>query len=323
MKVKFVLLIAIIFGIWSCIEDKSQEQDSLKTEFVRLDQEIMSIKSADEMEQFLKKNDFYTRLLFRTTAEDTSFVNYYYNVVTHPETQAFYKEVLTEYGDFNELQNEFAAAFSKLIENYPSFRPPTIYTTFTGLENDIYVSDSTVIISIEAFAGKNAKYRPVQPAYILRRYEKRYIVPTVIRLLSQSFIEQSQATSLLNDMLYFGKTLEFTKEMMPTTSDSLIMGYPDSTMRATWYSQGLVWAYFIDNSLLYEQKPIEKEKYLGERPYVTEIGPECPGRIGQWLGWRIIQKFRTENTDVSFQELMKMKDPEEILRKSKYRGLVE
>ncbi|SOE21199.1 hypothetical protein SAMN06298216_1670 [Spirosomataceae bacterium TFI 002] len=323
MYKNFIIILFAAVAFISCNSNEKKDHGDAEIKFVRLDEQIMNIESEAKLQELFEQNDFYTRSLFRTTSDDTSFVNYTYNVVTHPETQKFYKEVLAGYGDFSALKNEFKAAFGEIKKTYPNFVPPTIYTTFTGLENDIYVSDSTVIISIEAFGGPKASYRPIQPEYLLKRYDRQYIVPTVIRLLSQTFVEQSQSSTLLNDMIYFGKTFEFTREMMPNTSDSLIIGYADSTMKATWYSQDLVWAYFIDKQLLYEQKPAEKEKYLGERPFVTEIGPACPGRIGQWLGWRIIQKFRTENPDVSFQELMKLQDPEEVLRKSKYRGLVE
>lgn len=321
-KHAFVCFLALLVFV-SCKNKEESGSDVDDIKFIRLDEQIMNIESAEKLQELFEQNDFYTRSLFRTTSDDTSFVNYTYGVVSHPETKKFYEEILQGYGDFSQLKSEFKAAFAEIKKSYPSFVPPTIYTTFTGLENDIYVSDSTVVISIEAFGGPKATYRPIQPEFLLRRYDRPYIVPTVIRLLAQSFVEQSQSSTLLNDMIYFGKTFEFTREMMPNIADSLVIGYPDSTMKATWYSQDLVWAYFIDKQLLYEQKPVEKEKYFGERPFTAEIGPACPGRIGQWLGWRIIQKFRTENPDVSFQELMKLQDPEEILRKSKYRGVVE
>lgn len=111
--------------------------------------------------------------------------------------------------------------------------------------------------------------------------------------------------------------------MLPGVADSLIIAMPDSSLISNWYAQDLIWAHFIDRELLYEQNPRVKEKYLGERPTTAEIGPSCPGRIGQWLGWRIVDKFRTENPDVSFKELMQMEDAQEILRLSKYRGIVE
>ncbi|MDP5120498.1 MAG: gliding motility protein, partial [Spirosomaceae bacterium] len=66
-----------------------------------------------------------------------------------------------------------------------------------------------------------------------------------------------------------------------------------------------------------------KERYIGERPGVPEIGPACPGRIGQWLGWRIVQAYREENPNSSLADLMKITNAQEILKGSKYRGNIE
>lgn len=322
---RFAFLSLLILSVlyYSCKEEKSSESLANRNTIKRFDKEIMSVESKEELQAFLNKNPWYIRDLYRAFPEDTSLVNHLYYIVSHPGTQAFYQEVDSVFGDLGQLSKELKAAFSEIKEHYPAFKSPKVYATFTGLENDIFVSDSVVIISLEAFVGPSAMYRPDQPAYILSRYQQPYIVPSIIRLLSQSYIESSGERNMLSDMIYFGKSYEFTKTMLPKLADSLIIGLPDSSLVANWYAQDLVWAHFIDKKLLFEQNQRVKEKYLGERPKTPEIGPSCPGRIGQWLGWRIIEKFRTENPDVTFEELMKMTDSQEILRLSKYRGEVE
>lgn len=290
---------------------------------VRFDQELMSLQSKEELQAFLNQNPWYSKSLYRAFPDDTSFVNHLYDIISHPGSRAFYQEVDSTFGDLSDLKSQFSLAFGHIKASYPDFRVPTVYTTFTGLENDLFVGDSLVIISLEAFAGPEASYRPDQPGYIQNRYQRQYIVPTVIRLMAGPYIESNAGSELLNDMIFFGKSFEFTKAMMPGVADSLIIALPDSSLQGNWYNQDIIWAHFIDNQLLYEQNHRTKEKYIGERPKVPEIGPACPGRVGQWLGWRIIDKFRTENPNVSLQELLKIKDPQEILRKSKYRGLVE
>ena len=56
---------------------------------------------------------------------------------------------------------------------------------------------------------------------------------------------------------------------------------------------------------MYESSHFIKNKYVNERPNVTEIGNECPGRIGQWLGWKIVNAYMKNNPEVTLQELMK------------------
>ena len=318
----FLFLIGLV-SLFSCKSDKAEKIDFNNVSIERIDKQLMSFPSKGELQEFLINNPWYTRDLYRAFPDDTAFVNHLYYIISHPGTKAFYDQIDSTFGNLAHLQGELEKAFANIKSHYPSFKAPKVYTTFTGLENDLFVSDSTIIIALDAFVGTKAMYRPDQPNYILSRYQEPYIVPAIIRLLSHSYIKSSGEGAMLNDMIYFGKSYEFTKEMMPETADSLLMSLPDSSLVANWYAQDLIWAHFIDKKLLYEQNQKVKEKYLGERPKTPEIGPKCPGRIGQWLGWRIIDKFRTENPDVAFEDLMNMTDAQEILRKSKYRGQVE
>ena len=61
-----------------------------------------------------------------------------------------------------------------------------------------------------------------------------------------------------------------------------------------------------------------KQKFLAERPNVYEIGDKCPGRIGAWVGWQIVNEYM-EKSNVSVQQLMEQTDHNEIFGKSGYK----
>ena len=323
------LICGLICGliIWSCSSSESEEKTqgnltSVKIE--RLDEQLFAFETAGDLQQFLAKNPTYTRSFYRAFAEDTAFVNHLFYIFNQPDSKKFYEEVRESYGDLSNLEQQFSAAFARINEQFPDFKPPKVVATFTGLENDVYVSDSVVYIALEAFAGPEASYRPQQPNYILRRYDKEFIVPTIVRFISDKYNRSSETdNSLLGDMLYFGKAFEFTASVLPDIKQSTIIAYPDSSMDQVQNAEGIIWAHFIDNELLFEQNRRVKERYIGERPAVPEIGPACPGRIGQWLGWQIVQAYRMENPDTSLAQLMEKTDVQEMLRNSKYRGGVE
>jgi hypothetical protein len=321
MRVKFLFIIAVFsIVLTSCGEGKPDVEVKIR----RFERELMAVKSQPEMATLLQKNENIVKSLYRTFPDDTAFVSHMYYLASHPETRKLYEQTQKEFGELSDIQKELKTAFVNIKSNFPDFKEPKIVTTFSGLENDLFVSDTLIIIALESFIGSKAPYRPDQPNYILKRYSKEYIVPTVIRYLSNSYNKlDPKDQSFLADMLFFGKSLEFTKEMLPNTPDSLIIGYSALELTETWEAQDLVWAHVVDKNLLYNPNPHLKEKYFGERPSVPEIGPKCPGRIGQWLGWRIIQRYRTENPKVTFQELMANDKPGDILRESKYRGQIE
>lgn len=315
------VLLAVVFLGCKSASDTDSGTEAVPVEIFRLDKQLMAFNDKNKLQDFLLQNPTYVRSFYRAYAEDTAFVNHLFYIYNHPETRKFQEETAAFYGDLKDLEAEFGMAFARIKQQFPDFTPPKVVATFTGLENDIYVSDSVVYIALEAFVGPSATYRPDQPTYILNRYQKPYIVPTVVRFIADKYNRSNETdNSLLGDMLYFGKAFEFAKAMLPQGSDSLIIAYPDSTMRQVHNNQDLVWAHFLDEQLLYEQNTRIKERYIGERPKVPEIGPLCPGRIGQWLGWRIIQAYRKENPDVALKDLMANTNNQEVFKASNYRG---
>ena len=318
--------VGIIFSLFmvSCQSNEKGVDISkldMAVSITRLDKTLMAVSSKEDVARFLSENEAITRSFYRAYPDDTAFVSYVYELTQHPETRALYNQTDTYFGDLKDLQKQFEEAFKRIKFYYPQFKAPAIYTTFSGLQNDLFVSDSLIVIALESFIGPEAKYRPQLPVYMLTRYQKESLVPTVIRLLSDSYVKSEIADqTLLGDMVYFGKSFEFTKTMLPDVPAHLIIDYTDSTYQKTWYAQDLVWAHLIDKGVLYEKTPRLKEVYLGERPFVVEIGPACPGRIGQWVGWRIVNEYRTQNPSLSFVEVMENKNAQDILQKSKYRG---
>ncbi len=320
-----VLLVGIIFMI-SCQSSESIDTSTIKVDVnvERFDEAIMKLQDKNQIKEFLKKNTTFVKIFYQTTPEDTALINRIEFIVKNPDTQAFYEDTKKSFGDLSDLKTQLTVAFKHIKYYYPDFVVPRIITTFTALDLELVVSENLIIIPLETFLGPKAKYRPQYPFYLLQRFDKPYIVPSILTILSNKYNAiDPKDHSLLSDMVFYGKSYEFTRTMLPEVPDSLVVAYADSNMVKTWNSQDLVWGYFLDNKLLYETNDRVKEKYIGDRPKVTEIGNDCPGRIGQWLGWRIVGRYRTENATISFTDLMKNTNARDIFEKSKYRGQLE
>lgn len=287
----------------------------------RFDRELMGAKSAQELQAVLSKNEDVSLALFGANASDTALVAGLYHMAQHEDAKAFYAQVQASFGTLDTLEESFGIAFAEIKKLYPDFKAPRLVAAFTGLQNDLVVTDSLVVISLEAFIGSEAKYKLDEPQYVLRRYSAEYIVPTVVRMLSNAYNKVDfTPESFTTDLVFFGKSLEFARAVLPHVEDSLIIGFTNREMQMAYENQELIWAHVVDRNLLNSENPAVNSKYFGERPYVGEIGPDCPGRIGQWLGWRIVELYRQENPKVSLQTLMANSDAAAILRGSKYRG---
>ncbi len=322
----FCLSFLTILLLNSCQNSESIDTSNIKVNvnMVRLDESMMKLQNKDEIKAFLQKNTNFVNQFYQTSPDDTALINRIDLIVHNADTKAFYEETKKSFGDLNDLKRELEIAFKHIKYYYPDFKEPQIITTFTALDLELMVSDNLIVIPLETFLGPKARYRPQYPAYLLQRFDKPYIVPSILTLLSKKYNRiNPKDRSLMGDMVYYGKSYEFTRAMLPDVADSLVIAYGNIEMTKTWNSQDLVWAYFLEKKLLFETNDRVKEQYLGDRPKVFEIGEDCPGRIGQWLGWRIVSRYRTENPSISLIDLMENANARDIFEKSKYKGQKE
>ncbi len=72
------------------------------------------------------------------------------------------------------------------------------------------------------------------------------------------------------------------------------------------------------NENIYSIEPHVIQTFIGEAPFTQGMPEISPGNIGQWIGWRIVQKFAKLNPKLSVQEILATQ-PKKIFEESKYR----
>lgn len=316
------------FLLFSCKNDDCGGPDvsdiSIDLEVKRLDQILFSLKSKEEIQTFLDNHPVYAEKFIgiRNYPDDSVVVNELYRLINDGHIDTLYQETQEVFGDLSVLKKEFEDAFRHIKYYYPDFTPPTVYTAFSGLGTigpDLYISDNTIIVSLEFFLGEDASYRPQAYDYILKRYKPEFIVSTCIMLYSSKYnMTNMEDNTLLADMVFYGKSYYFTQKAMPCLPDSILIGYSDAQTSLVENNTRVIWSHFIDNELLYETSDFVKPRYVDERPNIIEISNQVPGRIGRWLGWEIVQEYM-EKTNTTLPELMQERDAQKIFRQSKYK----
>ena len=151
----------------------------------------------------------------------------------------------------------------------------------------------------------------------------KLLCPVVLQYISNGYnkTDFSDKTAVA-EMIYYGKAYEFTQKMMPCLPDSTLFGYTAADMRnlAEARNRDYIWSHMIEKQILFNTNQKTINEYLGESPYNVNMGKEVPGRIGRWLGWKIIQKYKAKNPDITFQQLMDNPNARDIFNKSGYKG---
>ena len=330
----YLLLLFTILTFAACGPKKQKEAElpKIQLDFMRFDRLLAEAKSTKEIDSLLIKNPEITVGYFHCVPEKIPFLaKDIFELFQNPELKSFYEQSQKpEFYGGNQLEIDLQAAFQEIHNQFPQTKVPKIRTVFSGFGGigsefavqHLYVTDSLIVVGLDFFMGKKGKYSPPNVyEYQLRRLEPKALVGQIVLQYSAFFNQQdSEDHTLLSDMIWYGKGFVFTKKILPSLPDSLLFGYTGKELAETEAFQSEVWEHFIDNSLLFKKEEYIKAKYIGERPKTPEIGPACPGSIGRWLGWRMVDLYSKQDSQISLPKLMANKEANKIFLASGYRG---
>ena len=239
--------------------------------------------------------------------------------------------VQSRYKNLSAVEKDLEEGFRYVKFYYPSFRTPAVYTSVESLNPEnpqeiygaVYYHD-TLIISLQMFLGKDFEgYDPTRYFdYIRRRFEPEYIVPNSIRAVT-GFIykDTSDEASLIEQMIEKGKQWYLMDHFLPNVHDSLITLYTGRQVEWCERNEGHIWASILTNNPdLYTVDKVPISTYIGEAPFTQnmESTNSSPGNIGQWVGWRIVEKFAAANPGMSPAEVVQIR-ASRIFQEAKYR----
>ncbi len=324
-------LIFLAFLLWNCgteeekcvfIPDVSPESISL--EFQRFEDSLASIESKQELVAFLTRQPLIRDEMLRRAdyPNDSIFIDEMLRRFTNPGIDTLLRETKKVFGDGSALEQEFRQAFANLQYYYPDFVPPKVKTLITGLDTDLFVSDTLILISLDFFLGPGAKYRPKTYDYLMRRYDPHDIVPSCMLIygISPEYNKtELKDRTVLADMIAYGKSFYFAKHMLPCVPDSVLIWYTRAEIEGANSNQDLIWARLLEDKILFSTSSIDKKNFLGDRPVTIQVGEKCPGRIGQWVGWQIVKAYMEKNPAVSLPGLMESDNAGAIFQKANYK----
>lgn len=299
---------------------------AIELEFEQLEDSLPAITSKQQLIDFFSRHTTLRDFVFSRSAypSDSVFINELYARFSNPHLDTLLFETKRVFGDGAYLKEEFRNAFVTMRYYYPDFQIPKIQTVITGLESDLFVSDSLIIVGLDYYLGTGARYRPNMYEYMLRRYQKNFIVPSVMLLYGidtrYNKTDLSDRT-VLADMISYGKAYYFAKHMMPCVADSVFIGYSSEEIAGARANQDLIWKRMVEDEAFFSTSAQVKQRYIAERPKTYEVGDQAPGRIGTWVGWQIVKSYATRKPDLTVPQLMLEKDARLIFNESRYRPI--
>lgn len=227
---------------------------------------------------------------------------------------------------FTANQMNYEKKITNALQYYKYYFPdneiPQFYTFITGVNYSMAIDSNIIAIGIDKFLGANCYFynSMMMESYVRRNMTPEKLPIDVMRAMAESdFPEMFEEDYLLAKMLQCGRYQYFVKCMLPDEPDSLLWGYSQQQLDFCQNSEGEFWKYLISTeNLLFSNDYMIQKRFIDDGPFTVVFSKESPARIGQWIGFKIIESYMRNNPSTTLKDLFAIKSSKEIMRKAKY-----
>ena len=220
------------------------------------------------------------------------------------------------FADMTDVQQEVTRGLQFVKYYFPDYKLPSKLTTFIG-PIDSYgniITTDALGVGLQLYMGSSySLYRDAgvleqYPAYISRRFDKKYIALNCIKtVVDDLFPDNTVGRPLIEQMVQSGKRLYLLDHLLPETADTVKTGYTKKQLDGCRANESTIWSYFVQSDLLFSTDPSLTRDYMNEAPKTEAFGQDSPGLIGQFVGWQIVKKWMNKNGSTTVAEMMKTK----------------
>lgn len=217
-------------------------------------------------------------------------------------------EVAKQFPGFEIPAAELSTLFKRATYYFPGFRSPEVITLTTDVDynSKVIYADSLLLIGLDTYLGKDHYFYKGMQEYLKKNFNREQIVSDAATQLAMRYVPYPQSRTFLAQMVYYGKILYVKELLIPFKTDAEKIGYTNNEWEWAVANEAEVWRYFVERNLLFSTDIKLQERFISPAPFskfYLELDAESPGKIGQYMGWKIVRAYMKNNT-VSLQELL-------------------
>lgn len=244
--------------------------------------------------------------------------------VSDPDIIEIYEFTVSKYPDLAFLEETLTDAFRHIKYYYPHWQPPVVYSYVSGLFYEVPVkySGHELIIALDMYLDSDFElYRKIGlPIYRINRMTRDHIIAGCMdEIIRSEFLQPTVSNHMLDKMIAEGIVLYLMDKFLPRLPDEYKIGFTSEELRWCRQNESNMWAYFIENELLYISDPMILNRFVSDGPFTPAFRNESPARAALWVGWQIVRAYIDTHRDQSPEDLLAVENAQEVLQRSRYK----
>lgn len=301
----------------------------LDINWIRFEQLLSAIDSnrlEAEVDQLATGYPDFTDVFFYQVIADPRDRNDIYrtarNFLSDPYIRRLVELSDSVFTSFDSYQSDIEQALKYFHHYFPQYPVPNIYTCVTGFEvGSFTIGERLLGIGLEFYLGTAFKhYDPnLFPEYIQRTMDGNYLVAKSMQSLIANYLGETRGTMLLDFMIRNGIELYVKKRLLPFAPDSIIHEFTGEQLDWLVENEAQIWAHLLDEELLHSNNYRQFQKLVTPSPNVPNMPPQAPGRVANWMGYKIVESYVDRHPEKTLLDLISFDDAQKILAESRYK----
>lgn len=330
-RYSWIILAILLVGCQGGRHDFPNDMEKVEIDVVRFDTALLHVRTDSAYtdlsrlyEEYPRFMPMYVEDILGLDCTDTALLSKLYADFLQDTVMGFAQTnqvVLQKFADIEDIEEELTVGFTRLHYLYPEWPMPEIYFFVSGFNASVYSYENMYAAGVDMYLGSEyAYYNQVVYNYQKTTMDRRYLAGDVLNFYIMQHMPYTSKTARLLDFIIFrGKQMYLLAQLLPEATEAEVIGYSEAQWDWCEKFEKEIWYRIMDKRDLFKTEQMVLTSYLNDGPFTAEISQEAPGRIGIWVGWRIVDSYMRHHPEVSIQQLMEESDAQKILEYSYYK----
>lgn len=300
---------AVIFitAVMSCDSGAASSPEVIR----RFDREVLSYSMLDSAERKAFRDSFGCAAdvvaAIVTGGEcrnaDDTFLERY---SSDPKMRFYVPAIEQRLGSLDSVEMSLGLARGNALRMLPAVNWPDIYGVVLTYNQSVVSADSVMLVGLNHYLGPD--YEPYSYFDEYQRYAKQkrlipYHVAEALVSLAYPYRPSDDATAL-SRMVYEGAVVESVLRLLDSADIPAALGYTDEGYDWAVKNEAPAWNAMIEKNLVHTADMAEIDRLVRPAPHTTILHPSSPGRMGRFIGHRIVRSYLSEHADATLTEIL-------------------
>lgn len=287
----------------TCCSHNTNTVESVK--IGRFDTAIMRYQTYNEEQKLCFVDSFATtiNMLFGNKCNHDSIL------LAYSKSQGvsiFTPDVLRLIPSTDSISKALGIIRSNLHNMLPKIKWPEINAITSTYNQSIYVGDSLLLIGLNHYLGEDYEGYSRFESYQRRTKTTSHLPYDILEaiLLTNYHYKPSDDDIVLNHILYNGAIAYTLKNCIESAAMNEILGCTPTQLSWLNKNEDKIWQTMIERQLLFSTDTNLAKTLNKPSPSCSIIHPDAPGRVGRYIGLRIVESYMQNNPNTHYEHLV-------------------